>query len=145
MRTLLLELRPAALVEAKLADLIRQLGEATVGRARLEIDLQVQDVDPLPAEVKVALYRIIQEAINNVVKHAQAQHVTVTLQRNDGKIMLRIVDDGRGFDRDRIPSDHFGLGNMRERAEAIGAQLDIESEPGIGTEIQVRWENASSP
>jgi signal transduction histidine kinase len=139
MRALLLELRPAALIEASLADLIKQLGEATVGRARLEIALQVEQVGPIPPEVKVALYRIAQEAINNIVKHAQAQQVTVTLRREEERLLLCVRDDGQGFDLEDAPPDHFGLETMRERAEAIGAQLVIESEPGVGTQVQATW------
>ncbi|MEJ2211130.1 MAG: GAF domain-containing protein [Anaerolineae bacterium] len=146
MRTLLLELRPAALVEANLRDLLRQLGEAASGRAGIPITVDVEDPGPLPQEVHVALYRIAQEALNNVVKHAQAGHVEVLLRcpdDGDGReglqIELAIGDDGRGFEPDKVPPDRLGLGIITERAQAIGAALQIDSRPGEGTRITVVW------
>jgi len=147
MRTLLLELRPAALVEANLRDLLRQLGEAVAGRAGVPVTVAVDDFGPLPEEVHVALYRIAQEALNNVVKHAQASQVEVLLHCEDGddqdtdmfQIELTIGDNGRGFDLAHIPPDRLGLGIIRERAQAIGAGLEIESQPEQGTRISVVW------
>jgi signal transduction histidine kinase len=150
MRTLLLELRPTALVEANLRDLVRQLGEAVTGRTGVPVTVTVEDLCRLPDEVHVALYRITQEALNNVVKHAQASQVEVSLrclntleQDDDTQIKLSICDDGRGFDVARIPPDRLGLGIIRERAQAIGARLELTSQPGRGTQISVEWkENA---
>jgi signal transduction histidine kinase len=146
MRTLLLELRPAALVEANLRDLLRQLGEAVVGRTGIPVTVAVDDLCPLPEEVHVALYRIAQEALNNVVKHAQASRVELLLRclDDDGdpdhmQIELSIADDGRGFDLANVPPDHLGLGIIRERAQAIGASLEVTSQPGHGTRITVVW------
>ncbi|MBL7065099.1 MAG: GAF domain-containing protein [Anaerolineae bacterium] len=150
MRTLLLELRPSALVEAELGDLLRQLAEATTGRARVPVVVEVEIERSLPPDVKVALYRIAQEALNNVAKHAGASQATVSLRcaspfpsdfggEQRGGVELRISDDGRGFDPDSIPPDHLGVGIMRERAEAIGATLTVESEIGHGTEVMVVW------
>jgi len=148
MRTLLLELRPAALVEANLRDLLRQLGEAAAGRTGVPVAVAVDNLGPLPEEVHVALYRIAQEALNNVVKHAQASHVEVVLRSLDGgqqdrgplRLELSISDDGHGFDVARIPPERLGLGIIRERAQAIGASLEIASQPGGGTRIKVVWE-----
>jgi GAF domain-containing protein len=147
MRTLLLELRPTALVEANLRDLLRQLGEAASGRAGVPITVDVDDPGPLPQEVHVALYRIAQEALNNVVKHAQAGHVEVLLRcgdeddaHRDGlQIELTIRDDGRGFKPAEVPPDRLGLGIITERAQALGAELQIDSHPGAGTCIAVVW------
>jgi nitrate/nitrite-specific signal transduction histidine kinase len=143
MRTLLVELRPSALLDADLGELLRQLGQAASGRAELEVDFEIDsEIDAVsapPPDVKVALYRIAQEALNNVVKHAQADHVTVSLQSTAQGLRLSVRDDGRGFDRAEIPAGHFGLGNMRERAEAVGARLELESEPGQGTWVIVSW------
>ena len=141
MRALLLELRPTALVEAELGDLLRQLGEATTGRARVPVALEVEEEQEcdLPPDVKVALYRIAQEALNNVAKHAGASQVTVGLCCAPEQVELCISDDGRGFDPDIIPPDHLGVGIMRERAEAIGATLTVESEVGRGTVVVVVW------
>ncbi len=144
MRTLLLELRPSALLKADLGDLLRQLAEAVLGRAQIEIVVQATSISDPPPDVKVALYRIAQEALNNVVKHADAAQITVSVQglpTGEEGIVLRVVDDGQGFDPRSTPAaGHFGLENIRERAEAIGATLAIESEPGRGTCISIIWE-----
>jgi signal transduction histidine kinase len=153
MRTLLLELRPAALAETSLEDLLRQLGEAVTGREGVPVTLEVEGLCELPADLHVALYRIAQEALNNVVKHAKASQVAVSLcctprvpspssREGEGagvKVELCIRDDGRGFDLDDVPPEHMGLGIMRERAEAAGAQLGIVSQTGRGTQVTVVW------
>jgi PAS domain S-box-containing protein len=139
MRTLLLELRPAALVDAELSELLRQLGESITGRARVPVSVDVVgDCDP-PEEVKVAFYRIAQESLNNVAKHAGATRATVRLRCEPGRVALRIRDDGSGFDADSVPPDSLGLGIMRERADKIDAALTIETHPAHGTEISVDW------
>jgi nitrate/nitrite-specific signal transduction histidine kinase len=150
MRTLLLELRPAALVEARLGDLLHQLGEAVTGRTGVSVAVTVEGEGELPSDVHVALYRISQEALNNVVKHARASHVTVGLHcvlsqlpsqagREGGKVELHISDDGCGFDPSRVLPGRLGLGIMRERAQAIGATFKIESQPGYGTQVMAVW------
>ncbi len=143
MRTLLLELRPARLMEVELADLLRQLVEATAGRARVPITLHAQGESNLPPEVKVAFYRIAQEALNNVAKHARAQHAVVTYNGSPDMARLSIQDDGCGFVMDTILPQHLGLSIMRERADAINAQLTVESLPDEGTEITVSWQPSS--
>jgi signal transduction histidine kinase len=155
MRTLLLELRPASLVEASLNDLLRQLGEATTGRTGTPVHLSIEGQAELPADVHVAIYRIAQEALNNVVKHARASEVTVQLRRAllpgaDGRahrarIELQVSDDGCGFDPTSIPPDRLGLGIIRERAEAINAWLSIESQADSGTCIKVIWQEPEAP
>jgi signal transduction histidine kinase/ligand-binding sensor domain-containing protein len=140
MRTLLLELRPAALIEAELGDLLRQLGEAIAGRARVPVDVQIEgDCSNMSPEVKVAFYRIAQEALNNVAKHSGATLATVRLRCELTQVELHVTDDGRGFDVSVIPPDHLGVGIMRERAEVIGAELAIRSEAGKGTEVVAVW------
>jgi signal transduction histidine kinase len=139
MRTLLLELRPSALLKSDMPDLLRQLAEAVTGRAQIEVAMDVEPIPPLPAEVKVALYRVAQEALNNVVKHAQADRVELELRAERETIVLRISDDGRGFDPTAVPAGHFGLDNIRERADGIGAQATFDSAPGRGTQITVIW------
>jgi len=161
MRTLLLELRPAALLETSLADLVRQLGEAASGRTGIPVSVQVEGQAKLPPDVHIAFYRITQEALNNVVKHARARQATVQLcysgedqaapsrktRQAEGagagpSVLLSIRDDGRGFDPAQVPHNRLGLGIMQERAQAIGANLTVESQPGHGTQVTVEWEQA---
>lgn len=139
MRTLLVELMPAALADADLPDLMRQLSEATTGRARVPVRLEVDGHRPLPSTVKVSLYRIAQEALNNVAKHSAAESATILLRYADGAVILCIADDGRGFETAHISPEHLGLSIMRERAESIGAEISMSSQPGEGTEISVVW------
>jgi len=156
MRTLLLELRPAALLEVGLADLLRQLAEAATVRSRLPITLSLDKLAPLPPDLQVNLYRIAQEALSNVTKHSGASHATVTLRclpcagehgpavdrATMAPLELSIADDGRGFDLDAVPPSSLGLDIMRERAEAIGAALSIDSQIGQGTQVTVLWPGA---
>jgi two-component system nitrate/nitrite sensor histidine kinase NarX len=142
MRTLLLELRPTALMEADLDELLEQLGKAVEGRAQVDVQLEVERVSGLPADVKVALYRIAQEGLNNVTKHASADRIDLSLRVSREGVELRIRDDGCGFDPSDVPRDHFGLTNMGERAQSVGAHLVLRSEIGRGTEISVVWREA---
>lgn len=144
MRALLLELRPAVLEASSLPDLLRQLVEATRGRAQLDVALTVDSAPPsggLPGDVQVALYRIAQEALNNIVKHAEATKVEVQIAFGAAGVLLDIHDDGKGIDDGVLNNgrraDSFGLSIMRERAERIGADLHIESGPDNGTTIAV--------
>jgi two-component system nitrate/nitrite sensor histidine kinase NarX len=140
MRTLLLELRPAALVETPFAHLLRQLGEATASRANLLVDVQVAGEEfALPPEVQIGLYRIVQEALNNIGKHAGAARVHIDLRFDGAQLAVRVKDDGRGFDPKAAPPGRLGLGIMHERARGIGARLRIESRPGAGTRVSARW------
>jgi signal transduction histidine kinase/ligand-binding sensor domain-containing protein len=139
MRTLLVELRPNALVEIPLPTLLRQLTDGLIGRARIAAQLDAEGDRKLPPDVQVAFYRIAQEALNNVARHAHATQVVVTL-RMAGQVRLTVADNGSGFGPDGITADHLGLKIMRERAESAGAKLSIYSEPGEGTQISVFWE-----
>jgi nitrate/nitrite-specific signal transduction histidine kinase len=139
MRMLLLELRPTALTEVALGELLRQLAEAVTGRARLPIELSVEGQHKLPPDVQVTLYRIAQEAVNNIVKHAGASQARIELRLQPEQTELVISDDGSGFDPASVPPEHLGLGIMRERAEAVGARIEIDSQAGQGTKITVVW------
>lgn len=140
MRTLLLELRPSALSEVPLNELLRQLVEAAMGRSRVPMTLTIEGEHAPPTEVRIALYRIAQEALNNVTKHAAAQHASLSLCCcQPQRVEMRIGDDGRGFDTRFISSEHLGLDIMRERADAIHATLRVESEPGRGTHVSLLW------
>jgi signal transduction histidine kinase/ligand-binding sensor domain-containing protein len=142
MRTLLLELRPAALIEADLGELLRQLAESVIGRARIQVTVEADSECELPAEVKIAFYRIAQEALNNVAKHAEASQAWVTLMCTAEEVTLRVKDDGCGFDPASIAPDQLGMGIMYERAEDINTQLDVSSEIDQGTQIQVVWKRS---
>jgi PAS domain S-box-containing protein len=168
MRGLLAELRPAVLTGTELGDLLRQLGNALAGRANIPVAVIVQGQGVLPADVQLAFYRLCQEALSNIAKHAEAGQVEIHLQYDAGSVELHIRDDGRGFDPAHAPAGRAGLSMMRERAESIGARLSITSRtreraesigarPSItslpredagadhGTEVSVRWSQALQP
>jgi signal transduction histidine kinase len=142
MRTLLLAWRPEAWQDRDLGDSIHQLGDATAARTRMPVTTTIVGECHPPAKVRLALYRIAQEAINNVIKHAGAGRAIVRLVCAAEGITLSISDDGRGFDPSGVTPHGLGLGIMRERAQAIDAALSIASEPGDGTEITVTWDHA---
>jgi signal transduction histidine kinase/CheY-like chemotaxis protein len=137
MRALLLELRPSSLLEVEITSLFQQLADATRSRRRITISVQIAKQVQLPSEVKLALYRITQEALNNIAKHARATRADITLKNEIGNIILEITDDGRGFDPGVVPPTSLGLNIMRERAKAIGADLSIETKRGQGTKVIV--------
>ena len=145
MRTLLLELRPATLIEVDMAELLRQLTEAATGRARFPVKLRVESDCAPPPDVKVAFYHIAQEALNNVAKHGRASQAAVRLACRDGRHTLSIEDNGRGFVVDAVTAEHLGLTIMRERAEGVHALLEVQSEIGKGTRITVTWPGAVQP
>jgi PAS domain S-box-containing protein len=142
MRALLAELRPSTLTDAELGDLLRLLGNAFTGRTNIPAKVTVMGQGVLPAEVQVAIYRVCQEALNNVAKHAGASLVEIDLKHEENAIELSIRDDGRGFDPERTTSGHYGLSMMHERAEGVGARLSITSRPDHGTELIIRWNEA---
>ncbi len=138
MRTLLLELRPASLVNSDLDALIIQLSQAIQARKQIRFSINIsKPLDALPTDAHIAFYRVAQEALNNIVKHAHATEVHIHLNSTPSGAELRIQDDGQGFDMD---NSHIGLGlgMMDERAEAIGAVLEINSQVGQGTEVRLR-------
>ena len=139
MRLLLAELRPSTLTDAELGDLLHMLGNALAGRTNIPISMTVVGEGKLPADVQVALYRLCQEGLSNIAKHAGASRVDIQFQYEAGAVELRIQDDGRGFDPEQTPPGHYGLSMMRERAAAVGATLSITSQPGRGTQIVIRW------
>jgi signal transduction histidine kinase len=139
MRALLFELRPAALETVDLELLLRQQCDALTGRTRVPINLTVEGQAELPPEVKIALYRITQEAFNNIAKHAQADRVKVTLQQAADEVILTIEDNGRGFEVSAIPAERMGIQFMRERAGNIDASLEVRSQPAQGTHLAVAW------
>ena len=139
MRNLLLELRPAALTNTDLHQLCQQLVDAAIGRGGIPIDLIIvgKELPELKPDVKLALYRIAQEALNNVTKHADAEHAEFILDCNRNQLTLVVKDNGLGFDVADVSSDHFGLAIMQERARQIGGHLTVESQPGEGTRVRL--------
>ena len=138
MRALIFELRPDSLeTEGLIAALTRQ---ADLLRARHGVDVQTElaSEPAIALLAKEALYRILQEAINNITKHAAARHVAIRLSQVDDAMILEVVDDGVGFDPTVQSPGHMGLRSMQERAEQIGGVCRIESEIGKGTRIEVR-------
>ncbi|HZW02804.1 MAG TPA: two-component regulator propeller domain-containing protein, partial [Anaerolineaceae bacterium] len=141
MRTLLLELRPSALLDAPLGELLNQLCDAFRGRSRVAVKFDGDDEAPrLEPDAQVVFYRIAQEALNNIAKHARASQVTVSLRDDGQRVALQIIDDGVGFDPAASRPDHFGLTFMRERAQVIGAACQIESAPERGTVVSLEWQ-----
>ncbi|MFW5709809.1 MAG: response regulator [Chloroflexota bacterium] len=140
MRILLLELRPSSLVEVSLKHLFEQYLQPIQERREFDLRLAVEDFPPLPPDIQIALYRITQEALNNIDKHSQATQVVVRASGDADHLVLEIHDDGRGFDVNKVTPAQMGLGIMRERAQAIGASIEIGSELYGGTQIRVTWQ-----
>lgn len=139
MRALLAELRPSALTDTDLGELLLLLGNALSGRINIPVAVKAAEHVILPAEAQVAFYRVCQESLNNVAKHSKASWIEIDLNQIGNLIELRIRDNGKGFDTERIMAGHYGLEMMKERAIGVGAQLTITSQPGHGTELVMRW------
>ena len=139
MRTLLLELRPEALENIELPELLKQLATAFVGRSRVPLQLIIDDECNVESTARTALYRIAQEALNNVTKHADANDASLSLGRRGRNVELSIEENGNGFDPTNVRGNHLGLNIMRERADEIGASLNIISSPERGTKVFVLW------
>jgi two-component system nitrate/nitrite sensor histidine kinase NarX len=145
MRTVLVELRPAVIAETDLGDLLRQLSQAMTGRAPLlEIAVNSEGERKLPPEVQTVFYRVAQEALSNIVKHANATHAELRLIRRPDAVEISVADDGHGFDPLGVGGGHLGLGIMRERLESIGGTLSIDSAPDRGTRLRGTWADATA-
>jgi signal transduction histidine kinase len=138
MRALIFELRPESLEQEGVVAAIEKQAASIAARYKLDVKTELGDEPDAQIEVKEAAYRIAQEALHNIVKHAQAQHVSVTLRRDDGQLLLEVRDDGRGFDASAVYPGHVGLQSMSERALKIGGRLTIESTPGKGSKVSAR-------
>jgi two-component system nitrate/nitrite sensor histidine kinase NarX len=120
------------------ADAIEAYAEEFAQVSSLRVALEREPFVPeVGAKGRVELLRVVQEALNNVRKHANAREVHIRLRPSEGGILVAIEDDGTGFDIDTTPDGHFGLQIMRERMESIGGTLDIRSQPHVGTEVEV--------
>jgi two-component system sensor histidine kinase DegS len=135
-RRLVRDLRPMTLDELGLVPALRQHLARAEREHSLAVELVADEGERLPTPVETALFRIVQEAFNNVLRHAQARHVRVALMRADDHVSLTVTDDGQGFDT-QLPRSgrHVGLWSMRERVEQLGGQLEVQSEPGQGTRV----------
>jgi len=139
MRTLLFELRPDSFRDVELGDLYQHLTTAFSGRTRIPVLYTQEGQSALPPDVKEVFYRVAQEALNNISKHAQASEVQVQLRESEESVEVIIQDNGCGFDLQTVSSENLGLKIMRERAEAVQAEVEIQSAPGVGTHMTVRW------
>jgi len=143
MRMLLLELRPTALTEVGLVDLLRQLTEAAAGRGGFPVSYKVDGKCTVPPDVQVALYRVAQETLNNVLKHSGASEAAVHLLCQADSALLSISDNGAGFNPETVSPKHLGLRIMQERAAGVGATVKVISTEGRGTQVTVAWPDAS--
>jgi signal transduction histidine kinase len=157
MRTLLIELRPQALTNTTLQALLQTLCTAFEAKSSAQLEVQLDSTPLLPPDVQIAFYRVAQEALNNILKHAQASEVKITLQVTPplaktngaspawhGTVTLRVTDNGRGFDIDQASQGRFGLGSMYERAASIGATPQVASKTGEGTSVEIAWEGSAA-
>jgi two-component system sensor histidine kinase UhpB len=142
-RRLALELRPPALDDLGVREAIAELVQRIADNSGLKVDLRLRlSRERLPAEMELVLYRVTQEALMNVVKHARAQNVEVALERSDRTVTLTVLDDGTGFDVSAATErDERGLGlglfGMEERAALVGGRLEIHSSPTAGTRVSM--------
>jgi signal transduction histidine kinase len=135
-RRLAVELRPSALDDFGLVAALERLAESFAEQTGISVDFQTALADErLPEEVETALYRIVQESLTNVVKHAQARRVSILLARKDGAVKAVVEDDGQGFDPAEQTDDGYGLMGMRERLALLGGRLEVESGHDGGTTI----------
>ena len=137
MRGLIFELRPANIEADGLLQAVRTHAAAVEGRTGIPIAVESDLVDRAPLEVESGLYRICQEAIHNVVKHASANHVRVAIAGGPTEVRLTVEDDGIGFDPQATGPGGLGLAGMRSRAELLGGTIAITSEPGLGSKVAV--------
>jgi signal transduction histidine kinase len=137
-RRLAVELRPKALDDFGLVSALERLVETFREQTGIEVDIEPRLGDErLPPDVETTLYRITQEALTNVVKHAQAKRVSIVLTRRDGSVSALIEDDGRGFGTDETQENGLGLLGMRERIALVGGRLSVESSAGSGTTLSI--------
>jgi signal transduction histidine kinase len=138
MRLLIFELRPPVLEQVGLVAALQARLNAVEGRANLQTRLIVDEVGDLPSPVEQALYRIAQEALNNALRHAHAQHITVQLQQAQSQVMMEIVDDGIGFEpAEARENGGVGLRGIVERVAQLGGQVTVRSAAGAGARLRV--------
>jgi PAS domain S-box-containing protein len=138
---LAMNLRPASLDHLGLIETIKNLIDSLGEQAGLKAKFRTLNINgdlQLPETIETALYRVVQEALTNVIRHADATRVDVILEHRNNKLIIVIEDDGKGLDtRELYPADHLGLLGMRERANQLGGQMQIDSTKGVGTTLVV--------
>jgi signal transduction histidine kinase len=144
LQSLITELRPAALDELGVAPALEALFARVRATSGLEIDARVRlafsegrTATRLEGEIESAVYRLVQEGLTNVIKHAGAERVSVEVMEEDDFVTVAVRDDGVGFDPDQH-TEGFGLVGMHERADLVGGSISIDSEPGRGTTVKAR-------
>lgn len=148
-RSVVAGLRPPALEQLGLAAALRGFLADVRETSPIATDLRVAGIETrLPRDVELAAFRIAQEATNNVLRHADAGHLQLSLEFGEGQLILRVADDGHGFDPGahdaRVPTGSMGMLGMRERAALAGGKLTVRSEPGQGTTVEARFNGLSS-
>jgi PAS domain S-box-containing protein len=138
MRSLIFELRPESLATEGLVAALDKQVAVLRARHQLTVSAELGAEPELALPVKETLYRIAQEALHNVVKHAHARHVEIRLRGRDDAVELEIGDDGVGFVPDEPRPGHLGMQSMRERAAGQGGSIEVTSAPGLGTTVRVR-------
>ena len=143
MRQLSLDLRPTMLDDLGLIPTLRWYIQNFSNRLNIYSNFEAMGFkEKLPPQIETAFYRIIQEALNNIAKHAQADRVEISLVKRDSRILASIQDNGKGFDLDKVlhpgsPERGFGIIGMKERVSLLGGEIDIQSRPNFGTLIQI--------
>jgi signal transduction histidine kinase len=145
MRALIFELRPESLANEGLVVALNKQAAALSARHGLTVEADLGAEPDVPLETKEALYRVAQEALHNIVKHARARHAEVRLRCDDAACVLEICDDGVGFDSGGSFPGHLGLRSMHERAARLGGTLAIDSAPGAGTRLTARLPHRDQP
>lgn len=137
LREVLAELQPSFMDHVDFSELLRQLAAGYTGRTGTTVTVTITDSAAFPAHVQDALYRVCREIFRNIAKHADATQVAVELERQERGVLIAICDNGRGFDADHVPAGHFGLAMLRQQTAKIGAELQILSSAGQGSEFRI--------
>ncbi len=145
MRSLIFELRPESLEKEGLVAALSKQADALRSRMGIQVSTKYCDEPDVSLEIKQVFYRVAQEALQNIIKHAQASQVMLKLDKDPRILSMSIQDNGRGFDVQSEFSGHLGLMSMQERVKKIGGRIDIRSIPQQGTEIQVEVEIPLKP
>ncbi len=141
-RRALHSLRASPLEDLGLTLALSTLAESVAARANLKLELALPpNLEGLQPQVEQCIYRVAQEALENVTRHANASNVRVALEKENGQLALTIADNGNGFDPARVNGEHFGIQGMKERAEMAGGNLSVESAPREGTRVKLEIEN----